>query len=91
MPVIYACLDHISMDTSARDSCTYFIYYNYWFGVNPRRFTRLVLIDGIGMLPYSERLEAMNLTSLCERCIRGDLIETFKIVSGVAYYGIRVE
>ena len=49
------------------------------------------MVDGIGMLPYSERLEAMNLTSLCERCIRGDLIETFKIVSGVAYYGIRVE
>ena len=39
------------------------------------------------MLPYSERLEPMNLTTLGERLIRGDLIETFKIVNGVADYG----
>ena len=41
-----------------------------------RRFTRL--IDGMGQLPYSERLGALNLTTLAERRIRGDLIETFK-------------
>ena len=50
-----------------------------------RRFTRL--IEGIGTLPYSNRLETLNLTTLAERRIRGDLIETFKIVSGLVEYG----
>ena len=47
-----------------------------------RRFTRL--IDGIGTMRYSERLEALQLTTLAERRIRGDLIEVFKIVNGLA-------
>ena len=50
-----------------------------------RRFTRL--INGIGTLPYSERLEALNLTTLAERRLRGDLIETFKIVNNLVDYG----
>ena len=50
-----------------------------------RRFTRL--IDGIGTIPYSERLEALQLTTLAERRIRGDLIEVFKIVNGLVEYG----
>ena len=50
-----------------------------------RRFTRL--IKDIGALPYSDRLEALNLTTLAERRIRGDLIETFKIVSNLVEYG----
>ena len=50
-----------------------------------RRFTRL--INGIGTLPYSERLEALNLTTLAERRLRGDLIETFKIVNDLVNYG----
>ncbi len=50
-----------------------------------RRFTRL--IDDIGTLPYSERLESLDLTTLAERRIRGDLIETFKIVNGLVEYG----
>ena len=37
-----------------------------------RRFTRL--IDEIGTLPYSERLDSLNLTTLAERRVRGDLI-----------------
>ncbi len=45
-----------------------------------RRFTRLV--DGIGTLPYSERLNVLGLTTLAERRARGDLIETFKAVKG---------
>lgn len=53
-----------------------------------RRFTRL--INGIGTLPYSERLEALNLTTLAERRIRGDLIETFKIVNGLVSYGSNI-
>ena len=50
-----------------------------------RSFTRL--IDGIGLLPYNARLEKLNLTTLLERRVRGDLIETFKILSGIANYG----
>ena len=50
-----------------------------------RRFTRLT--NDIGLLPYSKRLEKMNLTTLVERRIRGDLIETFKVVTGKVKYG----
>ena len=46
-----------------------------------RRFTRLA--NDIGLLPYSDRLVKMKLTTLGERRIRGDLIETFKIVNGI--------
>ena len=50
-----------------------------------RMFTRL--IDGIGLLSYEERLHKLNLTTLLERRARGDLIETYRIVSGIANYG----
>ena len=50
-----------------------------------RRFTRL--IDDVGTLPYSGRLQALKLTTLAERRNRGDLIETFKIVNGIVDYG----
>ena len=41
-----------------------------------RRFIQM--INGIGLLPYSERLEMRGLTTLPERCARGDLIEVYK-------------
>ena len=50
-----------------------------------RSFTRL--IDGIGILPYSKRLRKLQLTTLLERRMRGDLIETFKITAGKVDYG----
>ena len=50
-----------------------------------RKFTRL--INDIGTLPYSERLRELRLTTLAERRLRGDLIETFKIVNGLVDYG----
>ena len=50
-----------------------------------RSFTRM--IDGIGLLSYENRLKALNLTTLLERRVRGDLIETFKIHSGLVDYG----
>ena len=53
-----------------------------------RRFTRL--IDEVGTLPYSRRLEILNLTTLAERRIRGDLIEAFKSISGIAKYGSNI-
>ena len=36
------------------------------------------MIDGVGLLPYSERLKTLKLTTLIERRARGDLIEVFK-------------
>ena len=50
-----------------------------------RRFTRLV--DGIGLLPYKDRLNKLRITTLIERRARGDIIELFKIFRGLCSYG----
>ena len=50
-----------------------------------RKFTRA--IDGIGLLSYENRLKKLGLTTLLERRTRGDLIETFRIISGIGNYG----
>ena len=50
-----------------------------------RKFTNL--IDDIGTLQYGTRLAELDLTTLAERRIRGDRIETFKIVNNVVDYG----
>lgn len=50
-----------------------------------RRVTRL--IGDLKNLCYKERLEALGLTTLLERRMRGDLIETFKILNGFSKYG----
>ena len=50
-----------------------------------RTFTRLV--KGMDLLPYSERLQKLGLTTLLERRMRGDLLETFKILSKITNYG----
>ena len=50
-----------------------------------RKFTNL--IDDIGTLSYGTRLAELDLTTLAERRIRGDLIETFKIVNNLVNYG----
>ena len=50
-----------------------------------RSFTRL--IDGIGIMPYEIRLQKLQLTTLLERRMRGDLIETYRIVTGKVDYG----
>ena len=50
-----------------------------------RRYTKL--IDGVGLKPYQERLLHLDLTTLLERRARGDLIETFRILNGIANYG----
>ena len=50
-----------------------------------RKFARL--INDIGTLPYGARLQSLNLTTLAERRIQGDLIEMFKIVRGIVNYG----
>ena len=42
------------------------------------------MIDGVGLLLYSERLETLKLTTLIERRARGDLIEVFKANKGVS-------
>ena len=50
-----------------------------------QKFTNL--INDIGTLTYGARLAALDLTTLAERRIRGDLIETFKIVRNLVNYG----
>ena len=50
-----------------------------------RNFTRQ--INGLGELTYKQRLFKLDLTTLLERRARGDLIETYKILSGKTGYG----
>jgi len=45
-----------------------------------RRMTKL--IRGYSRLSYDQRLRKLNLTTLCTRRLRGDLIETYKIITG---------
>ena len=47
-----------------------------------RRATKLV--KGVNTMPYSERLKKLKIPSFKERMLRGDLIETFKILTGKA-------
>ena len=50
-----------------------------------RQFTRI--IEGMGLLPYCQRLQRLRLSTLLERRMHGDLIETFKIINGFVDYG----
>ena len=50
-----------------------------------RKITRVV--KGLENLTYKNRLESLGLTTLLERRMRGDLIETFKIINGISKYG----
>ena len=49
-----------------------------------RQFIRI--IEGMGLLPYRQRLQRLRLTTSLERRNRGDLIETFKIINGFVSY-----
>ena len=42
------------------------------------------MIEGVGLLPYSERLQILQLTTLPERHSRGDLIEVYKANKGLS-------
>ena len=50
-----------------------------------RSFTRV--INGMSDLNYEKRLKSLGMTTLFERRMRGDLIETFKILNGLNNYG----
>ena len=50
-----------------------------------RTFTRVV--DGMSDLSYERRLKKLGMTTLLERRMRGDLIETFKILNDFNNYG----
>ena len=42
------------------------------------------MIEEVGLLPYSERLQILQLTTLPERHSRGDLIEVYKANKGLS-------
>ena len=42
------------------------------------------MIEEVGLLPYSERLRILELTTLAERRSRGDLIEVYKFSKGLS-------
>ena len=50
-----------------------------------RQVTKVIV--GFEHLNYKERLEKLNLTTLLERRMRGDLIETFRVLNGFTDYG----
>ena len=50
-----------------------------------RQFTRI--IDGMSPLSYHLRLQRLRLTTFLELRMRGDLIETFKIINCFVNYG----
>ena len=50
-----------------------------------RQFTWI--IEGMGLLSYRQNLQRLRLRTLLEHRMRGDLIETFKIINGFVNYG----
>ena len=50
-----------------------------------RQFT--MITEGMGLLSYRQKLQRLRLTTLLEHRMRGDLIETFKIINGFVNYG----
>jgi len=68
--------------------CTVRRYTGYWAvqftcyttEERQRRATKLVI--GLKRLEYADRLNALGLTTLEKRRVSGDLIETFRIVTG---------
>ena len=55
------------------------------FECDQRRFA--CLIDEIGTLPYSQRSDILNLTTLADRRNRGNIIEVYKAVNGNSMIG----
>lgn len=45
------------------------------------------MIEGMGLPPYRQRLQSVRLTTSMERRLRGNSIETFKIINGFLSHG----
>ena len=46
-----------------------------------KRMTKMM--TGLGLLPYEERLQCLGLFILEKRCLRGVMIEMYKIIQGM--------
>ena len=91
MSVIYRCLVRPHLEYCVQNQCwcptPRFGNWELILSIEKiqRKFTRLV--NDIGTLSYGDRLKSLHLTTLAERRMRGDLIETFKILRGLVNYG----
>ena len=89
MSVIYRCLVRPHLEYCVQCWCPTPRFGNWELILSiekiQRKFTRLV--NDIGTLSYGDRLKSLHLTTLAERRMRGDLIETFKILRGLVNYG----
>ena len=89
MATIYRCLVRPHLEYCVQCWCPTPRYGNWGLILSiekvQRKFTRLV--NDIGTLSYGARLKSLKLTTLAERRMRGDLIETFKVVRGFVNYG----
>ena len=45
-----------------------------------------MITEGMGLLSYRQKLQRLRLTTLLERRMRGDLIESLKIINGFVNY-----
>ena len=89
MSVIYRCLVRPHLEYCVQCWCPTPRFGNWELILSiekiQRKFTRLV--NDIGTLSYGDRLKPLHLTTLAECRMRGDLIETFKILRGLVNYG----
>ena len=78
---LYQALVRSHLDTNSSVWCPYLIEHINLIENVQRRATKQ--IPGFRDLSYSERLHKLNLPTLLYRRVRGDLIETYKILNGI--------
>ena len=64
----------------------YVIWIRHWRANTKRKEIKETIIKRIKYYIYRERLEKLGFTTLQERWMKGNLIETFKVINGMANY-----